>query len=856
MICPKKSLYKSVFRAYNTQKISGKRRGREKRRGSYDDDRFAEMSERRQQGGYPNVAQPRQAPIGGGGGGNTAHLRPNHPVMRPQHPHQQGFVGVEGPTLPAPAPPPSRPRLSYQSRPVERASSSAASRSQAIPDADFFAIEQAIQAAEMRAKRRKMTTTPRVVTSYAAYGSPKKSASLPAERPGGGGGHQQRPTGNAANQLRSGPGPAPGVSRGNSQQQQYHQIQPPVSERDLWAQADMARTMHKPSKEISLHGAADLSMMTSRGGGLLKPNYPTSVPTTAQRSEGVTFWNKPEPPRQQSPLKSSIQATLKLVGNGERFGVYIGGKNDTFELHLRRIASDDCRWDKNSKTWTFPLQKHELVVSSLRNSKEFRCKVEPLHPFALRMVQGHLQNKCTDEEIECIFQNVPEHLQKKLMEFQTEGVRYIIKLRGRGLIGDEMGLGKTVQALAVAAAYKDSWPCLIVTPSSLKIQWADAIHEWLRQTEEHVSIVSNGKDTKSLNNRFVVISYDFIPKMSQQLAEKKFQMIILDEAHYIKNHKAKRSKEALPLIQKAKHAVLLTGTPALSRPIELLQQLRAIHPTLVRSIKEFGDRYCKGGRFYNPHFPGAMYNGASNLKELHQVVTTTTMIRRLKKDVLSQLPSKIRQQILLPSTSAEQKVLKKITDQVEELKEDHDGNFDAIFGQHQKINELYLKSGEIKAKAVCDYLNVLLEAEQKFLIFGHHKCVLNAIESHLREKKVKLIRIDGSTPSVQRAGLVQKFQENEVYRAAVLSIKAAGVGLTLTAASLVVMAELDWTPGNLVQAEDRAHRIGQASSVHVHYLHMKGSIDDIIWQTIQTKLQNVGTVLDGSVDKLELAKEN
>ena len=109
-----------------------------------------------------------------------------------------------------------------------------------------------------------------------------------------------------------------------------------------------------------------------------------------------------------------------------------------------------------------------------------------------------------------------------------------------------------------------------------------------------------------------------------------------------------------------------------------------------------------------------------------------------------------------------------------------------------------------------------------FLIFGHHKCILDAIESQLREKKAKFIRIDGSTPSNERSGLVQKFQENDVYRVAVLSIKAAGVGLTLTAASLVVMAELDWTPGNLIQAEDRAHRIGQASSVNVHYLLMKG----------------------------------
>ena len=151
-------------------------------------------------------------------------------------------------------------------------------------------------------------------------------------------------------------------------------------------------------------------------------------------------------------------------------------------------------------------------------------------------------------------------------------------------------MGKTVQALALAAAYKDAWPVLIVTPSALRIQWADAIHQWLHVTEDKISVVSHGKDKGSLDNQFVVISYDFVPKMFQLVKEKAFQMIICDEAHYLKNYKAKRSKETLPLLQQARHVVLLTGTPALSRPIELLQLLRAIHPKTVRSLKEFGDR--------------------------------------------------------------------------------------------------------------------------------------------------------------------------------------------------------------------------------------------------------------------------
>ena len=598
----------------------------------------------------------------------------------------------------------------------------------------------------------------------------------------------------------------------------------------------------------------------------------TSAPRPAESSprklpsslRDKTHWNKPEPTQGQPQQGVQILSmTFRMIGNGERFGVFLNScrGRDALDASLRTM--EDCRWDKANSVWSFLISMHDQVIRTLQSGGLgggcFHCKVEPVHAFPLRLLGHSLRTRLREERVDEIFQNIPEHLQKKLMEFQTRGVRYVIKLNGRGLIGDEMGLGKTVQALAVAAAFKDAVPVLIICPSSLKMQWAEAIHEWLRVTENHVSIVTTGKDTKSLDNRFVIMSYDFVPKMCHLIKEKKFQMIICDEAHYIKNHKAKRSKEALPLLQQAKHVVLLTGTPALARPIELLQQLWAIHPQAVRSIKEYGDRYCSGG-WVSQMYPGARYMGASNLKELHQVVTATTMIRRLKKDVLSQLPSKRRQQILLPITSAEQKQLKAMTSNLNELQDALEQNkgesiFSGQFAKRQQIVQLYLKSGEIKCRAICEYLSMLLEAEQKFLAFAHHTCVLDAMEKQLRAKKVKFIRIDGSTPSSKRQGLVQDFQEKDEVRVAVLSIKAAGVGLTLTSASLVVMAELDWTPGNLVQAEDRAHRIGQASSVNVHYLHMKGSIDDIIWQTLSTKLENVGTLLDGVEDKMDLEKE-
>ena len=586
--------------------------------------------------------------------------------------------------------------------------------------------------------------------------------------------------------------------------------------------AKRAKSLHAPQQSAQHIHPEDHSRI--RDCYNCKPQPSTSF--SQQPGDGnATVWNRPDHRHNQV---RTVSVSLRIIGNGERLGLFfVKGFSDALDFVLRQ--KEGCTWDNENKVWSFSVSRHDHVVDFLKNGvSQVRCQVEPVHPFPLRLIRHSLQTRRTDEEACEIFQNIPEHLQRKLMEFQTEGVRYVIKLNGRGLIGEEMGLGKTVQALALVEAFKEARPVLIVTPSSLKIQWAEAIHEWLRVTEDKVSVVNTGKDKACLDNRFVIISYDFIPKMQQLLKEKNFQMIICDEAHYIKNHKAKRSRESLPLLQQAKHVVLLTGTPALARPIELLQQLKAIHPKVVKSMKEYGDRYCTGGgSWYGQQFPGQQYRGASNLKELHQVVTSTTMIRRLKKDVLSQLPPKRRQQIFLPITGAEQKQLKAMHSKLQEISEAlSDGNAESIFSgdvqKKQKINELYLKSGEIKSKAICDYINVLLEAEQKFLIFGHHKCVLDAIESQVREKKAKFIRIDGSTPSNERSGLVQKFQENDVYRVAVLSIKAAGVGLTLTAASLVVMAELDWTPGNLIQAEDRAHRIGQASSVNVHYLLMKG----------------------------------
>jgi SWI/SNF-related matrix-associated actin-dependent regulator 1 of chromatin subfamily A len=188
--------------------------------------------------------------------------------------------------------------------------------------------------------------------------------------------------------------------------------------------------------------------------------------------------------------------------------------------------------------------------------------------------------------------------------------------------------------------------------------------------------------------------------------------------------------------------------------------------------------------------------------------------------------------------------------------EDREAVREASFVKHALFFEQFRNTGRAKLPAVCDYLLEAVGEEDvgpKFLVFAHHIDVLDGICHALNQKKVKFIRIDGRTPAVDRQPLVEVFQSTPTVRVAVLSITAAGVGLTLTAASNVFFAELFYNPGSLLQAEDRAHRIGQLNSVNVHYLVARHTIDETLFRMLNSKIGVLGETLDGiSGKKLEI----
>ncbi|XP_014505729.1 SWI/SNF-related matrix-associated actin-dependent regulator of chromatin subfamily A-like protein 1 [Vigna radiata var. radiata] len=632
-------------------------------------------------------------------------------------------------------------------------------------------------------------------------------------------------------------------------------------ERDAFQKIAQLRNPPPPSSPLQHHNSATAT--TNHFPPKPLPNsLPQTVGASSQGARTLPTSLKPgtnnDKQSKNGPIKFSVKFFLHSSGNIAAKFQY----DQVVIAAFRKIPKSS--WNAKERLWVFPLSSLSEAEKFLGDVSSYNVQVENLDP----LVQRAIAAASAVPDLQDRYCKIPSYIESKLLPFQREGVRFILQHGGRVLLADEMGLGKTLQAIAVASCIQESWPVLIIAPSSLRLQWACMIQQWLNIPSSDILIVlpqsggsnrggfnivsSSSKNSIRLNGLFNIISYELVPKLQNLLTTCDFKVVIADESHYLKNAQAKRTTASLPVIKKAQYALLLSGTPALSRPIELFKQLEALYPDVYKNVHEYGNRYCKGGFF-------GLYQGASNHEELHNLMKATVLIRRLKKDVLSELPVKRRQQVFLDLADKDMKQinalfqeLKMVKAKIKDAKSQEEAE-SLKFTQKNIINKIYTDSAEAKIPSVLDYLGTVIEAGCKFLIFAHHQSMLDSIHEFLRKKKVGCIRIDGGTPAASRQQLVTEFQEKDSTKAAVLSIKAGGVGLTLTAASTVIFAELSWTPGDLIQAEDRVHRIGQVSSVNIYYLLANDTVDDIIWDVVQSKLENLGQMLDGHEKALEVS---
>ncbi len=378
-------------------------------------------------------------------------------------------------------------------------------------------------------------------------------------------------------------------------------------------------------------------------------------------------------------------------------------------------------FDQGLKVFHFPFVHYGRFLQEVREKNWTKIHEIPIH------VIDALCNPLPPEA-PFVRERIPADLWENMFPFQRDGVEFAVKHNGRCLIGDEMGLGKTIQAISVARYYKDDWPVLIVCPSSLRSAWEQQICKWLPQDAAGINMVATAKG--SLEYPINIVSVSLVEKMSEALKNKAFKIIVVDECHSLKNVTTKRTKAMIPLLQKAKRCVLLSGTPAVSRPIELFPILNAIRPVVFANMKNFGTRYCDAKML--PW--GMSYQGASNTRELNALLSLV-MIRRKKDDVLTQLPAKIRQKVLLHVGKNEMEAInRQNTDRVAVNEvlyggaADRDTMREATFLKHALFFEMFRNTGRAKLPAVCEYVLECLgdeETGQKFLVFAHHKDVID-----------------------------------------------------------------------------------------------------------------------------------
>lgn len=466
------------------------------------------------------------------------------------------------------------------------------------------------------------------------------------------------------------------------------------------------------------------------------------------------------------------------------------------------------------------------------------------------------------------------------MPFQKAGVQFALNIfnqgTGRGvLIADEMGLGKTIQALLVTNCLPDVHRVLILTKASLKINWQRECEKWLvRKMSVGIATAQSFPATD-----VVIMNFDIAHKFPTKLSYY-WDLVIIDEVQSIKNRKSRRARAIIgyrPTKKEQakgavscsgiprKRALALTGTPIENRPEELWTILNFLDPQTYGSFWNYATKFCAAR---NNGF-GFDTSGASNLDLLQKTLRSTLMIRRLKRDVLTDLPPKTRMIVELDpdrcnlAIAREQKTWTRHEEQLERLQaeleiakcEDGDAYTAAVKRLRQSSQVAFTEIAKVRHQTAVAKIPQLIEAlaedletATKIIFFAHHRDVLESVFAAYRGKAVM---VHGETPIDDRDKAVQRFQKNPACRLFCGSIRATGEGLTLTAATLVVFGELDWVPGKVSQCEDRAHRIGQKDNVFVKHLVVPGSIDARVVRTILDKQILIDQALD--TDQAELA---
>jgi SWI/SNF-related matrix-associated actin-dependent regulator 1 of chromatin subfamily A len=433
------------------------------------------------------------------------------------------------------------------------------------------------------------------------------------------------------------------------------------------------------------------------------------------------------------------------------------------------------------------------------------------------------------------------------MEHQKESIQKLVENK-KYILADDMGLGKTTSTI-IAALETGSKKILIICPATLKINWKREIENY----SDRPIYISEGKNF-STEHDFVIINYDIIKnfhdpksKTKTEIQKANFDLVIVDEAHYIKNAQAQRTKLINDIVTDIDRLWLLTGTPMTSRPIDYYNLLSLVDSPVAKNWMAYVIRYCAGYQFKVG--PRKVWNvmGSSNLEELRDR-TSNTILRRLKENVLD-LPDKIITPIYLRLKS---KDYEELMGEYYNWYEKNPEESKSLTVQFTKLTKVRQVIANEKIQQTIELAENIIEQDKKVIIFCNFTDSLNQIVNHFGKSAVKL---DGSMSKPERQNSVDQFQENEKIKVFVGNIKAAGVGITLTAGEAIIMNDLSFLPSDHAQAEDRAYRIGQKNNVLVYYPLFENTIEGVIYDILNAKKQVIATVMGDNLGDADFVEE-
>jgi len=521
---------------------------------------------------------------------------------------------------------------------------------------------------------------------------------------------------------------------------------------------------------------------------------------------------------------------------------------DEVRLSVRAISGR--KFHADSKSWSIPIAQASVLHGLLED-------VYP--PLADAIISnGSISGEITesiervamssattlddmDELSKRLDATLPEGL--SLYPFQKVAVAFAEMSNGNCLIGDEMGIGKTISTIGFMAINPQARPAVIVSPANVKFNWKKELTKWL--PAESIQVVTKGKEPIGTDD-IIIINYDLMNKQYDNLMVLGPELIVLDEVHYLKNSKAKRTEATLGLAQNTPNVIALSGTAISSRPSEFFNTLNLMRPAHFSSFYDFAHRYCDA--WHNGF--GWDFSGASNTQELNERIRDLC-IRRLKSEVLPDLPPKTRTFFPISLDNKTRQPYDIAQEEWDRKIENHYLSGEPL-PQGMMLNmlsDLRHICGRIKVDYAADWINdYRQQTGNPIVVFTHHRDVMSGLAGLLTEHKVELI--NGSTSSKKRQAIVDDFQSGSI-DILICNTIAAKEGITLTAADTVLFLEREWVPSDEEQAEDRVHRIGQESGhVHAVYLSCVGTIDEHFDRIVEQKRQVIKAVLDGgSVDE-------